>query len=76
MIYIKNLLFLILLCIVLRKINTGKELLKEIRRHIEFLGHFMREEALGNLSLREKIEISRGKDRPQMKPMVGMKEEI
>lgn len=62
---------------VLRRINSGRELLKEIRRRqTEFLGHVMRREALENLSLTGKIEGKRGRGRPRIKFMDGIVEEV
>ena len=62
---------------VLQEIGKPRELLKTIRkRQLSFLGHALRREALENLSITGRISGSRGRGRPRIKYMDGIKKVI
>lgn len=58
---------------VLQRMKTGRELLQVVRKQqMKFLGHVMRKEAVGNLSVTGKIGESRARGRPKEKFMNGL----
>ena len=62
---------------ILEEIGKKRELLRMIRRRqLGFLGHFLRREALENISLTGKVDVSRGRGRPRIKYMDGIKKTI
>ena len=62
---------------ILVEISKQRELLKIIRRRqLGFLGHVLRREALENISLTGRIHGSRGRGRPRIKYMDGIKKVV
>ena len=62
---------------ILEEIGKQRELMRTIKkRQLGFLGHVFRKESLENLSLTGKIDGSRGRGRPRIKYMDGIKKTI
>ena len=62
---------------ILHEISKQRELLKTIRkRQMGFLGHVLRREALENICLTGRIPGSRGRGRPRIKYMDGIKKVV
>ena len=59
------------------RVGKQRELMRTIKkRQLGFLGHVFRKESLENLSLTGKIDGSRGRGRPRIKYMDGIKKTI